>query len=125
MEDAARIQSGFFPALARFIKAPEYKESLKEALIIQLEILNEHLERKGTKYFAGSNISLVDFSLAPKLYHMNFTLEEFYPDVHQKMKTYSALNCYMETMFNENAFQITSYPRDTVLWGWSNARGGN
>lgn len=122
MEEICKIQSGFFPAMAKLVKSTDYQEDLEQELMDQLKILNDHLEKDGFKYFAGSHVSLVDFNLGPKLYHMDIALKEFYPEIHDKMKTFTALNCYMETIFNEQAFKDSSYPKETILWGWSAAR---
>lgn len=122
MEEIFKVQSGFFPAMAKFIKAPSHQRELEENLLAQLKILNDHLMKMDSTFFAGSKISLVDFNLAPKLYHMDATLKEFYPDIHEKVKTYTALHKYMETMFEESAFKDTIYPRETIIWGWSAAR---
>jgi len=122
MEEIFKVQSGFFPAMAKFIKAPSHQRELEENLLAQLKILNDHLMKMDSTFFAGSKISLVDFNLAPKLYHMDATLKEFYPEIHEKVKTYTALHKYMETMFEESAFKDTIYPRETIIWGWSAAR---
>ena len=70
MEEIFKVQSGFFPAMAKFIKAPSHQRELEENLLAQLKILNDHLMKMDSTFFAGSKISLVDFNLAPKLYHI-------------------------------------------------------
>ena len=122
MAEISKVQSGFFPAMAKFIKAPSHQQELEDNLLVQLKILNDHLTKMDTTYFAGNKISLVDFNLAPKLYHMDATLKEFYPEIQDKVKSYTALHKYMETMFEERAFKDTIYPRETIIWGWSAAR---
>jgi hypothetical protein len=37
---------------------------------------------------------------------------------------YGALSKYMQAMFDLDIFQQSSYPPDVVVWGWTNARGG-
>ena len=99
-----------------------HQPDLEKSLLEQLKNLNNQLDEKKTKYFAGDTPSLVDFNLAPKLFHMDVTLEKFYPKVHEKALKMTALKNYMDTIFNENAFKSCLCPRDTVVWGWSAAR---
>ena len=124
MQVLTEIQSSVFPAIAKFIKAPSYDADLEKSLMVQLGALNDHMQ--GKTYLAGDKLSLVDFSLAPKLYHMEATLEEFYPKVHEKLVmdagTLPALKSYMDTMFAHEAFKAALYPKETVIWGWSAAR---
>ena len=123
MDEAVEIQSTFFPALAKFVKSKEHKPELEEGFMQQVNKLNDHLTSKKTKYFAGEQISLVDFNLAPKLYHMSATLAEFYPDVYEKVVQMDGLKNYMDVIFNEKAFQDSIYPKETIIWGWTAARG--
>ena len=53
---------------------------------------------------------------------MDLTLQEFYPKVHEKIVKLKGLKAYMDTMFAEEAFKATLYPKETVIWGWSSAR---
>ena len=122
MSESVQVQSTFFPALAKFIKSPNHQADLEKSLMEQLKKLNTHLDEHKTKYFAGDEPSLVDFNLAPKLYHMDVTLEKFYPKTHEKALKMAALKKYMDTIFNEDAFKNCSCPRETVVWGWSAAR---
>lgn len=122
MQDAVQVQSTFFPALAKFIKSPTHQPDLEKNFLEQAKKLNDYLESKKSKYFSGDTISLVDFNLAPKLYHMDATLEKFYPKVHEKVKNMKGLKDYMATMFEEEAFKACAYPKETVVWGWSAAR---
>ena len=122
MSEAVQLQSTFFPALAKVIKSTAHQPDLEKSLLEQLQKLNNHLDEKKSKFFAGDSPSLVDFNLAPKLYHMDVTLEKFYPEIHEKALKMTALKTYMDTIFNEEAFKKALCPRDTVVWGWSAAR---
>ena len=122
MSEAVQLQSTFFPALAKVIKSTAHQPDLEKSLLEQLQKLNSHLDEKKSKFFAGDSPSLVDFNLAPKLYHMDVTLEKFYPKIHEKALKMTALKTYMDTIFNEEAFKKALCPRDTVVWGWSAAR---
>ncbi len=123
MLEATQVQSTFFPAMAKFIKSPQHDSGLEDNLMDQLKKLNDHLECKKTKFFAGDDISLVDFNLAPKLYHFKTTMEAFYPEIYKdKVLKLERLNAYMDTMFENEAFKASVYPQETVLWGWNAAR---
>lgn len=122
MAEAIQVQSTFFPALAKFIKSSTHQPDLEKNFLEQAKKLNDHLESKKSKYFAGDQVSLVDFNLAPKLFHMEATLEKFYPKVHEKVNNMNALKGYMTLMFENEAFKACVYPKETVVWGWSAAR---
>ena len=122
MEKAVEVQSSFFPAMAKLVKSTKSQPDLEKSFLEQAKKLNDHLESQATKYFAGNTLSLIDFSLAPKLYHMDITLAEFHPKVHEKVVKMKALKAYMDAMFAEEAFKTSTYPKETVLWGWSAAR---
>ena len=122
MEKAVEVQSSFFPAMAKLVKSTKAQTDLEKAFLEQAKKLNDHLESQATKYFAGDALSLVDFNLAPKLYHMDITLAEFHPKIHEKAVKMKALKAYMDVMFAEEAFKATMYPKETVLWGWTAAR---
>lgn len=120
MESSFLVQSGFFPALATFVKSGSFSSDLESKLFDQLESMEAHLL---SDYFSGTQVSLVDYSLAPKLYHMRVVLQEFYPQTREKVKEKCPkLEKYMDAMFNEEAFKATKYPPQTVVWGWTNAR---
>ena len=122
MDKATEVQSAFFPAMAKLVKSTKPQADLEKAFIEQAKKLNDHLESQNTKYFSGENISLIDFSVSPKLYHMDICLAEFHPKVHEKVMKMKALKTYMDVMFAHEAFQATLYPKETILWGWSAAR---
>ena len=68
-------------------------------------------------------ISLLDCSLAPKLYHLKVTLMAFNPELAMRLPSELwYLDAYMTRMFAHPAFVGTKYPEDTVIWGWENAR---
>ena len=118
-DEHIKVQSSFFPALATFLKSPEFQADLEANLLDQVGKLNDHLASKDTKYFAGNELTLVDFSLAPKLFHMMVTLEELHPETLEKVKAnHEALNNYIANMFEEEAFKAGAYDRSVVIWGW-------
>jgi glutathione S-transferase len=111
--------------LAKLIKSPNFQADLEKSFLDQVKKINDHLAaHAGQDFMAGSQISLIDFSLAPKLYHMEITLGEFYPKIGEKVKKMAGhLVKYMDKMFDQEAFKATKYPAEIVIWGWSAAKG--
>ena len=114
MDKATEVQSAFFPAMAKLVKSTKPQADLEKAFLEQAKKLNDHLDSQNTKYFSGETISLIDFSLSPKLYHMDVCLAEFHPKVHEKVMKMKALKSYMDVMFAQEAFQATLYPKETM-----------
>ncbi|GKF69904.1 glutathione S-transferase DHAR2-like protein, partial [Tanacetum coccineum] len=52
------------------------KYSIEEALLDELKELEQRLSKHGP-YFNGGEITAVDLSLAPKLYHLTVALRHF------------------------------------------------
>ncbi|URD83588.1 Zinc knuckle [Musa troglodytarum] len=53
-----------------------YNDGSEQALVDELHVLDEHLKQHGP-YVNGDNISAVDLSLAPKLFHLIIVLDHF------------------------------------------------
>ena len=121
LDEAISIQASMFPAMARLIKSPEFNQDKEDQLIEELRKLNDHFSTN--KYLAGDRLSLADYSLAPKLYHLDITLDHFYPKTRKSIKEkFQYLENYMSQMFEDSSFDATKYPHDVVVWGWTNAR---
>jgi len=121
LEDAMAMQGPLFPAMARFVKSVEFDAQKEEHLIEELRKLDLHFA--SNKYLTGNKLTLADYSLAPKLYHLDITIHHFYPDTRRKIKErFQHLENYMTQMFEDSAFDATKYPHDVVIWGWTNAR---
>jgi len=115
--------SGLFPALAKFIKKAEYDESLEHGLKSQLDILESRLNTSSGDYLCGGDTaSLVDLSLAPKLYHLRICLQHFYPNLSAKLVGPKVTE-YTDRVLQLDAVRDTSYPPETVIAGWTKARG--
>lgn len=130
MAEASEAVDGFFPAVAKYLKhTPDGDEEdleLKGNLEASLEKLEAFLardERTGPYMVGdGQKISLVDCSLAPKLYHMSTGLKAFKDNAINVERSYPALQAYMDTMFAQKSFVDALYPEETIVWGWNNAR---
>ena len=121
LDEAMSIQAPVFSAMARFIKAQEFNQEKEDQLMEELGKLDSHFSTN--KYLAGDRLSLADYSLAPKLYHLDITVDHFYPATRKAIKEkFKCLENYMSQMFEDSAFDATKYPHDVVVWGWTNAR---
>jgi len=143
--DAAAVAvEGLFPAVARYLKhtpdGDEEDEELKTNLEVVLDRLNFHLGTVSTTatvtgeeispekqdepcFLTGVNrLTLMDCSLAPKLYHLEAGLSAFKGNAIDIGKQFPNVRTYMNNMFSRPSFQKSSYPQDTIVWGWGNAR---
>jgi glutathione S-transferase len=122
--------AGIFPAIAKYLKhTPDGDELdlvLKAKVEEKLGILETHLardERTGPFLIGnGEQISLLDCSLAPKLYHMQTGLVAFKSMSIDLKQQFPKVAAYMDAVFARPSFEKTKYPTETVLWGWGNAR---
>lgn len=132
--EATESLDGFFPALAGYLKhTPDGDEEdgeLKMKLVSALQRIEDHLARDGRTgpYLVGDGevFTLLDCSLTPKLYHMKVALREFKSGVESAINLdddFPALRKYTEEVFRRPSFEESLYPEDTIIWGWSNARG--
>ena len=123
-EAAEAAVDGFFPAVAKYLKNtvdendPLLLESLKESL----SKLESHLKTSGYDYLCGPEFSLLDCSLLPKLYHLIVGVEGYKNSKPNIMEDYPAIAAYYNRSAERPSFKATLYPKETVLWGWGNAR---
>lgn len=130
MDEAEAAIDGIFPAIAKYLKHTPDGDAedveLKTNLESKLNSLESHLNKDGrTGPFMvgnGEQLTLVDASLAPKLYHMQSGIEGFKNNAIDIGTQFPAVKSYMDTMFERPSFKASIYPKETVLWGWGNAR---
>ena len=130
MAEANEAVDGFFRAVAKYLKhtpdGDDEDNKFKADLESSLQNLETYLtrdERTGPYMVGdGEKITLVDCSLAPKLYHMRTGLKAFKVNAIDIGASYPAVQAYMETMFQQRSFVDALYPEETVIWGWNNAR---
>ncbi|OAY38709.1 glutathione S-transferase DHAR2 [Manihot esculenta] len=111
----ASVGSKIFPSFVKFLKSKDANDGSEQALLGELEALEEHLKAHGP-FIAGEKITAVDLSLAPKLYHLEIALGHFkkwkvpenLPHVHK----------YMELLFSRESFQKTKAAKEHVILGW-------
>jgi glutathione S-transferase len=130
VEEAEQATAGLFPALAKYLKhTPDGDDddvALRRDLEEALNQLESQLSKKGRSgpYLIGNGeqVSLMDCSLAPKLYVALSGLEAFKDNAVDISAQFPAVQAYMNTMFARDSFAKTVYPKETLVWGWSNAR---
>ena len=127
-ESASGVLDGFFPAMAKFAKhSPNGDEDdkVKQAVLEEkLQGLEDHLSAEGRTglYLVGDGeqFTLLDCSLAPKLYAMDVCLKEIKDDPIDLAGKYPKLRKYMDDVFERPSFQSTvEYGPETVVWGWT------
>jgi glutathione S-transferase len=114
--------AGLFPAIAKYLKhRPDNDEedgNLRSDLKTILQRMNEHLA--GKTFWNGESFTQTDCMIAPQLYHLQCGVAAFQKDI--DLHEYGNLSRYMKNLFDRQSFRSTTYPAETVEWGWSNAR---
>lgn len=125
--EAVEAVDGFFPAMATFAKhrenGDEEDREKRAALEGKLQTLEEHLgdvSRTGPYLVGdGEQFTLLDCSMAPKLYAMEVCLREI-KDNAVDLGKYPRVRKYMDDVMARPSFQSTvEYGPETVVWGWT------
>jgi len=127
-EKASAVLDGFFPAMAKFTKhrtnGDKEDKDKQAALEEKLQGLEDHLSAVGRTgpYLVGNGeqFTLLDCSLAPKLYAMDVCLGRIKDSAIDLAGKYPKLRKYMDDVFARPSFQSTvEYGPETVVWGWT------
>ncbi|KAJ6820121.1 glutathione S-transferase DHAR2-like [Iris pallida] len=110
------VGSKIFSSFIKFLKSKDPNDGTEQALIEELTALNDHLKVHGP-YVAGENISAVDLSLAPKLYHLETALDHFKGWKIPEDLTY--VHAYLKLLFNRDSFVKTKAAKEHVVAGWA------
>ncbi|XP_059666193.1 glutathione S-transferase DHAR2-like [Cornus florida] len=113
--ELSSVGSKIFPAFVKFLKSKDPSDGSEQALLDELKALDEHLKAHGP-YINGENISAVDLSLAPKLYHLEVALGHF-----KKWTVPESLvhvRNYMKLLFSRESFEKTKAAKEHVIAGW-------
>uniref|UniRef100_A0A7N0UCP3 Dehydroascorbate reductase n=1 Tax=Kalanchoe fedtschenkoi TaxID=63787 RepID=A0A7N0UCP3_KALFE len=114
--DFASVGSKIFPAFVTFLKSKDASDGSEQALLNELEALDNHLKAHGP-YINGDKITSVDLSLAPKLFHLEVALGHFknwsIPDSLPHVKN------YMKLLFARESFDKTKAAKEHVITGWA------
>ena len=149
MAIATKAVEGFFPAMAKYIKyrggtdnEEEEEEDVSRRSVLEerLQALEDHLserrssgkEEEGEEDGKESNVgpyivgngkqfTLLDCSLAPKLYALDVCLTEVKGWSPDELKAkFPHVRNYMDALFERPSFQKTvEYGKETVVWGWT------
>lgn len=125
------VLEGFFPAVAQYLKAPEdgggggqddYSNDQLDNLKAKLATLNDHLADDSKIFLDGDKFTTLDCRLVPQLYHLETGIEGFKSGVPNLAEEYPHVQAYLDRCKARPSFAATVYPKETVIWGWSNAR---
>ncbi|XP_010459627.1 PREDICTED: glutathione S-transferase DHAR1, mitochondrial [Camelina sativa] len=112
----ASVGSKIFGTFGTFLKSKDSNDQSEQALLHELEALENNLKSHEGPFIAGERVSAVDLSLAPKLYHLEVALGHFkswsvpssLPHVHN----------YMKALFSLDSFEKTKPEEKYVISGW-------
>ncbi|CAK7325610.1 unnamed protein product [Dovyalis caffra] len=114
--DFASVGSKIFSSFVQFLKSKDPNDGTEQALLEELKALDDHLKAHGP-FIAGEKITAVDFSLAPKLYHLKVALGHFKNWTIPDNLTH-VLN-YIELLFSRESFKKTKAAKEHVIAGWA------
>ncbi|KAM0953612.1 putative glutathione dehydrogenase (ascorbate) [Dioscorea sansibarensis] len=112
----ASVGSKIFPTFVKFLKSKDPNDGSEQALLAELQALDEHLKKHGP-YVGGENIFSVDLNLAPKLFHLKVALGHFKGWSIPENLTH--LLAYLELLFNRESFLKTKPAEEHVIAGWA------
>ncbi|KAL3523765.1 hypothetical protein ACH5RR_016599 [Cinchona calisaya] len=113
--DVSSVGSKVLPSFVKFLKSKDPNDGTEQALLEELKALDEHLKSHGP-YVNGEKISAVDLSLAPKLYHLEITLDHFKGWKIPENLTH--LHNYIKLLFSWETFEKTKATKEYVIAGW-------
>ncbi|XP_057524721.1 glutathione S-transferase DHAR2-like [Amaranthus tricolor] len=110
------VGSMIFTSFVAFLKSKDSNDGSEQALLAELKALDEHLKLHGP-YICGANISALDLSLAPKLYHLEVALGHF--KGWSVPESLSLVRNYMKSLFARESFKKTKAAKEYVIAGWA------
>ncbi|XP_072998073.1 probable glutathione S-transferase DHAR1, cytosolic [Typha latifolia] len=113
--ECAAVGSKIFSSFVKFLKSKDPSDGSEQALVEELRALDEHLKDHGP-FINGDNISAVDLSLAPKLYHLKVALGHF--KGWSVPEDLSHVHAYMKLLFDRDSFKKTMAAEEFVIAGW-------
>ncbi|XP_028769868.1 glutathione S-transferase DHAR3, chloroplastic [Neltuma alba] len=113
--EKASVGSKIFSTFIGFLKSKDPNDGTEQALLSELGSLNDYLKENGP-FINGKDISAVDLSLGPKLYHMEIALGHYkkwtVPD------SLTSVKSYMKAIFSRDSFIKTRAQPQDVIEGW-------
>lgn len=128
--DAANVAvDGLFSAMARYVKhrpnGDDEDDGRRTALMARLRALENHLDNDEARtgpYLVGDGerFTLLDCSMAPKLYAMDVCIRDVKENSIDIAGEYPRVRKYMDDVFERPSFRSTvEYGPETVVWGWT------
>ncbi|GJN36273.1 hypothetical protein PR202_gb25118 [Eleusine coracana subsp. coracana] len=114
-EDAS-VGSKIFSTFVTFLKSKDSNDGSEQALLTELQALDDHLKAHGP-YINGQNVSAVDLSLAPKLYHLTVALDHF--KGWKIPENLTSVHAYVKALFSRESFEKTKAAKEHVIAGWA------
>jgi glutathione S-transferase len=123
-ENASLVLEGFFPAVATFLKDTQDTDESNGAVKAKLQQLEDHLAAfpVGSFLCGTHKFTLLDCRMLPMLYHLSTGIEGFKNGQPNLPQDFPKVHTYFSNCMARPSFQATIYPKETVLWGWGNAR---
>ncbi|XP_024029627.1 glutathione S-transferase DHAR3, chloroplastic [Morus notabilis] len=113
--EKASVGSKIFSTVIGFLKSKDPNDATEQALLRELSAFNDYLKDNGP-FVNGKDVSAVDLSLGPKLYHLEIALGHYkswsVPDSLPYVKS------YMQTIFSKDSFIKTRALPEDVIAGW-------
>uniref|UniRef100_A0A5B7BX57 Putative glutathione S-transferase DHAR2-like n=1 Tax=Davidia involucrata TaxID=16924 RepID=A0A5B7BX57_DAVIN len=113
--EISSVGSKIFPSFVKFLKSKDPSDGSEQALLDELKALDEHLKAHGP-YINGENITAVDLSLAPKLYHLEVALGHFKGWTIPESLTH--VHNYIKLLHSRESFEKTKAAKEHVIAGW-------
>lgn len=114
--EKATVGSKIFPTFVGFLKSKDPSDGKEQELLNELSSFNDYLKENGP-FINGEQISQVDLSLGPKLYHLEIALGHYknwsVPDSLPYVKS------YMKNIHSRDSFVKTMAAREDVIAGWA------
>lgn len=118
-EEAEKVTGdifNLFSAYAKHFKEPAAAEA-EAKFTAEMEKIDSFLGKGQGPLLCGSDWSVADCALVPRLYHISTVLEHFMG--YSKHKQMSNLTKYMEHAFATAEFKATDYPKEYIIAGWA------
>ncbi|KAF3445208.1 hypothetical protein FNV43_RR14902 [Rhamnella rubrinervis] len=104
-----------FSTFIGFLKSKDPSDGTEQVLLNELSSFNDYLKENGP-FVNGKEVSAVDLSLGPKLYHLEIAVGHYknwtVPDSLPYVKS------YMKTIFSRESFVKTRALTEDVIAGW-------
>ncbi|XP_057972070.1 glutathione S-transferase DHAR3, chloroplastic [Malania oleifera] len=113
--EKASVGSKIFSAFIGFLKSKDPSDGTEQTLLNELSAFNDYIKDNGP-FVNGKEISAVDLSLGPKLYHLEIALGHYKKWTVPDSLLY--LKSYMKIIFSMDSFIKTRALPEDVIAGW-------